>query len=203
MSLFDADLAKEAILGEFLSAQYNNVSLKMNRISDKDIQMAGVDLVLEKSDGLSYKIDEKAQLHYLNKDLLTFALEINYFKDGILKNGWLYDSKKATEIYAFVFSIHLKETIVELEKVGDIESCEVVFVNRIRLINELAKLDLNFKVCEEYSKELRLDTEVVKIEHDSGFKFQISNQLSEKPVNLIVKKIFLERIGKKYTFKKS
>ena len=204
MGLFEKDMEHEGILGKFLSGQYANAKMKSIRISDKATQLKGVDLIFENNDGLAYKVDEKAQLHYLNKDLPTFALEINYLKDGILKEGWLYNSEKVTEIYAFVFSIHLIAGLNELEKEGDIDSCEVVFVNRIRLINELAFLNLDVKTCKGSSEALRNknNNDVTKINHDSGFNFQISNHLSEKPVNLIVKKNFLESIGKKYFFHK-
>jgi len=200
MSLFEKDLAKEAILGIFLSDQYSSNDLKTKRITDKGLQLKGVDLIIETNDGLNFKIDEKAQLHYINKDLPTFALEIDYLKDGVLKEGWLYSSEKITEIYAFVFSIHLIDGSNELEKEEDIRSCEVVFVNRIRLINKLATLNLDLKTCKAVSNVLRSAEEETKINHPSGFNFQISNHLTEKPVNLVVKKSFLESLGKKFSF---
>ncbi len=203
MSLFDSDIAMEANLGSFLSKQYSKASLKTYRISDKKIQLLGVDLILETDGGVNFKVDEKAQLHYLNKGLPTFALEIDYLKNGTIKNGWLFDSQKITEIYAFVFSIHLIEGIKKLTKEEDIESCEVVFVRRFRLINELSKRALDFKTCIDKSKELRAGAGKIKIDHDLGFNFQISHQLAEQPVNLIVKKTFLEGIGKKFQFKRS
>jgi hypothetical protein len=204
MSLFHNDLSKEAILAKFLTKHYSNANLKINRISDKKLQLLGVDLILEGTNGLSYKIDEKAQLHYLNTDLPTFALEIDYLKDGRLMKGWLYNPEKATEAYAFVFSIHLIKGKINLKEEADIDSCEVILISRIRLVLALSMLDLNFGICREHSKQLRKDENENKMEHiRSGFNFQISNQLSERPVNLIVKKTFLEKIGKKYIFKNS
>ncbi len=196
MSLFKKDLEKEVILGAFLSQQYSKLNLGTTRIFDKEMQYKGVDIILEK-DGLTFKIDEKAQLHYINKDLPTFALEINYLKNDNLKSGWLFDTKKVTEIYAFIFSIQLIDGIQHLQNENDIKSCEVVFVNRLRLIKELAKHHLNYESCNNHSIELRSNNEIKKIPHHSGFNFQISDQLAEKPVNLIVKKDFLVAIGKK------
>ncbi len=201
MSLFEKDLSKEIILGKFLSSRYSKNNLKAKRISDKDIQFKGVDFILEASNGLYFKVDEKAQLHYLNIDLPTFALEIDYLKDGILKDGWLFNSEKITEIYAFIFSIHLIKNLKELNDENDIKSCDVVFVNRIRLIKELGNLGLDFKTCIANSKILRSSEEKKRINHQrSGFNFQISSQLHERPVNLVVKKRFLESVGEKYTF---
>lgn len=200
MSLFKKDIEAEQILGDYLNIQYQKANLNTQRNNNLDLQIKGVDIILTDKANLSFKVDEKAQLHYLNKDLPTFALEINYIKDNEIKLGWLYDSSKITEIYAFIFSIHLLPGIDKLTKVEDIKSCDVVFVNRIRLINELALLDIDLKSCQLMSEKLRSDSSNPKIIHTSGFNFQISNHLSEKPVNLIVKKTFLVNIGKQYFF---
>jgi hypothetical protein len=201
MSLFEKDLAKEIILGGFLSEHYHKENLQTTRVHDKKLQLKGVDIILEK-DGLQYKIDEKAQLHYINKDLPTFALEINYLKNDILKNGWLFDNNKVTEIYAFIFSIHLIEAKTVITKQEDIKSCEVIFVNRLTLLQALAKNELDFNTCNYHSHLLRSNKEdLKKITFSNEFNFQISSHLSEKPVNLIVKKSFLKSLGKTFLFK--
>lgn len=202
MSLYQRDIAQEKILADFLSNHYKLSSLRIKRIDDKSHQLAGVDLILEADSGLEFKVDEKAQLHYLNKDLPTFALEINYYKDREFKEGWLFDSKKVTEIYAFVFSIHLLDGLNELKSEKDISSCEVIFIRRIKLMNELSKLGLDYSSCLKASQNLRSDDKLTKIEHGSGFNFQISRHLEELPINLVVRKKFLESHGIKYRFPK-
>jgi hypothetical protein len=199
MSLFKNDLAQETILGTFLSNHYAKNNWNTTRIFEKEMQYKGVDVMLEK-DGRHFLIDEKAQLHYLNKDLPTFALEINYLKDNVLKDGWLFDTNKLTEIYAFVFNIQVPVTITQLSNVADIKRCDVVFVNKQKLLKELAKLNLDYVTCAKNSEILRSDETIKKLSHHSAFNFQISTQLTEKPVNLIVRKTFLEGIGKKFIF---
>lgn len=200
MNQFYKDISKEKILGQYLSIQYANAKLNTDRNDRLDLQFKGIDIILKDQNEVQFKVDEKAQLHYLNKDLPTFALEINYIKDSKIKQGWLYDSSKITEIYAFIFSIYLFPDVKEMSKVEDIKSCDVVFVNRIRLINELALLEINIKTCQLISEQLRIDNSLKKINHKSGFNFQISTHLSEKPVNLIVKKSFLISIGEQLFF---
>ena len=200
MTLFKKDLESERILGEFLSAHYSKSNLNIERISEIKLQLKGIDFLLTDKSNLVYKVDEKAQLHYLNKDLPTFALEIDYVKNDELKQGWLFDPNKATEIYAFVFSIHLVGKIAEVTKMEDIESCDVVFVNRIRLINELSKYGIDYNLCNMKSELLRNNVGLKRIGYSPQFNFQISNHLSEKPVNLIVRRIFLETIGKTLLF---
>jgi hypothetical protein len=197
---FKNDLTKEEILGRFLDAQYKKLNLKIQRIKQRDLQYRGVDLLMEEN-GLSYKVDEKAQLSYLNKDLPTFALEIDFIKDNQLKKGWLFDADKVTEMYAFIFGIHLIGKEGRLTKAEDIASCNVIFVNRMKLILELSKLKIDFTFCEQQSDLLRSKAGTTKINHSSGFNFQISNHLPEKPVNLIVRKTFLKKLGRSFEFK--
>lgn len=199
MSHFDKDIASEEILGKYLSEQYAKANLNTARNRTLDLQYKGVDIIITGGDTLSYKVDEKAQLHYLNTDLPTFALEIDYIKDKQIKLGWLYDHTKVTELYAFVFSIHVFDRSEELKSVQNIKSCDVVFVNRIRLLNELSLLNIDLNYCRLQSNILR-SSSTNKLTHKSGFNFQISNHLSEKPVNLVVRKSFLVKIGKQYYF---
>jgi hypothetical protein len=200
MSLFKNDLAQETILGTFLSNHYAKNNWNTTRIFEKEMQYKGVDVMLEK-DGRHFLIDEKAQLHYLNKDLPTFALEINYLKENVLKDGWLFDTNKLTEIYAFVFNIQVPNAITQLGSVADIKCCDVVFVNKQKLLKELAILNLDYNTCADYSKTLRSNETIKKLSHYFTFNFQISSHLAEKPVNLIVRKAFLQQIGKQFIFK--
>jgi len=134
--------------------------------------------------------------------LPTFALEMSYLKAGEMKQGWLFDTNKVTEIYFFIFSIHLFNPLETMNHENDIQSCEVVLVNRIRLLNELSKKGLDFQECTRINDLLRAEKVKTRIVFAEGFNFQISNQIEEKPVNLIVRKKFLESIGKKYVFKR-
>lgn len=200
MSSFQKDLTHEKILGKFLDEHYKKSNLSVKRMEQIEWQYKGVDLLLEENN-LTFKVDEKAQLSYLNKSLPTFALEIDFIKDSQLKQGWLFDSEKVTEIYAFIFGIHLINKAASLTKPEDIQCCDAIFVNRMKLINELSKLRIDSDFCQQQSKLLRENKSGIRIEHPSGFNFQISNQLSEKPVNLIVRKSFLKKIGRSFEFK--
>ncbi len=199
MSTFKNDLANEAILGSFLDKQYKKANIKIERTNNLELQHRGIDFILTDSNNLQFKVDEKAQLHYLNQSLPTFALEIDYLKDNKLKPGWLFDPSKITEIYAFIFNIQLTVGLDKLNSSDNIKSCEVVFVNRIKLINELSLLNIDINFCLKQSNILR-EGNLQKRSHESGFNFQISNHLAEKPVNLIVKKAFLADIGKSFSF---
>jgi hypothetical protein len=203
MSNFKSDLKKEALLAAFLDKHYEKTIGSVRRSETLDEQHVGIDFFYYSDNGIEYRCDEKAQLSYLNQELPTFALEIDYLKEGSLRKGWLFDSKKITDVYIFIFSIMLRRGSDQLMKYGQIESCEAVFVNRIRLLNELSKFGLTDAFCTEKSEEMRRGTESLKYYHYSGSNFQLSSQLAEQPVNLIVRKDFLVSIGKRYLFEGS
>lgn len=199
MSQFNADLYKESILAAFLDEKYKEQGWYAERIYDKETQKQGIDVIF-RGKRLDRRVDEKAQLSYLNKSLETFALELSYFIGNTQKQGWLFDSHKLTDGYAFVFDIKVNNTAKTLESVSDLVSCEVVFVKRLLLLNELAKHELNINTCSTFDEQLRSSAEI-ELEYPDDFRFRISRQLEEVPVNLLVRKSFLEAIGKKYVFK--
>ena len=134
-SNFKKDLEKEKKLSSLLDSYYTT-KLKhytFKRITDLNQQYQGVDLIFEhKKKAISYSIDEKAQLDYINENLPTFAFEISYKKDGIIKGGWLFDKTKKTQFYSLITSIYSDTPSIYY-------SCKITLVNRNKLINFLKK----------------------------------------------------------------
>ncbi|WP_018478151.1 hypothetical protein [Pontibacter roseus] len=194
MSLFKQDLSQESILQRFLDLKYTQADIHFCRLHEPEFQQRGVDVVLLEGDNL-LKVDEKAQLHYLNKSLPTFAFELDYLKNGKLKEGWLFDPSKTTEAYALVFDIQLCPGLSKLTQPTDIASCEVLFLNRQHLIDTTQQHGLTREFCQQQSYMLRQNPEQRKIVVSPNFNFQISTQLAEAPVNLIVRRTFLKSIS--------
>lgn len=193
MSLFRQDLSQESILQSYLNQVYIKAGLDFTRIGDKNLQNAGIDVIM-KGKKRAVKVDEKAQLHYINESLPTFAMEISYLKGGNEHEGWLFDDKKITEAYALVFDIMLKGQIFKLTRPSDIDSCEVMLVYRHKLIEALQVHGLTREFCMEKSKVLRQEPGKKKIIINRNFNFQISSHLAEAPVNLIIKRSFLRTV---------
>ena len=138
MSKFRQDLKNEQLLNEHLNKVYEKLNLEFVRKADMDSQYKGIDLVM-KHDGEEYNVDEKAQLHYLNKNLQTFTFELSFYnRYGELKQGWLFDKKKETQYYFLVTNIQLKNYVLETS--NDFKSCQIMSVNREKLINHLYKI---------------------------------------------------------------
>ena len=79
-SLFAADLTAEKEVSKFLDKYfYRTVMVKdFHRYTSKDEQLKGKDVKFTFAKFKEIIVDEKSQGHYVNKDLPTFAFEIQY-----------------------------------------------------------------------------------------------------------------------------
>ena len=194
-SKFKADLSKEKQLTPLLDHYYKKhlKHYRFERVSNLKKQLQGIDLILK--DNRSEKqffVDEKAQLDYINESLPTFAFELYYQKNGVQKQGWLFDVSKKTKFYALVISIYSDDDDV-------FTSCNITFVNREKLIQHLDKVELSQKQLEgiisknqDIHGKLNLEQLNPKSE---GYLFFSTKNKAEKPVNLILKLDFLIKIG--------
>jgi len=194
-SSFKSDLEKEQKLSVFLDAYYKK-HLKhyaFERVQDLKRQMQGVDLILaHNTSGRRFLIDEKAQLDYINEDLPTFAFELVYQKDGEVKKGWLFDTKKKTEFYALITSIYSDEP----EK---FTSCKVTFVNRKKLIEFLNVREVNQEHLDSQIEKHKNHNGKIVLDklhpYHEGYLYFSTIKKAEKPINLILKLAFLTENG--------
>lgn len=193
-SLFRADLGDEQVLQGYLDRCYRHNGIRSVRFADREHQRDGIDVQLEK-DGNRFRVDEKAQLHYLDRSLPTFALELSLLKDGRERPGWSVDPTKRTEVYAFVFDIRTAAGVTRLERPEDVVSAAVVLVNRDRLRNTLAAAGLDEAVLRRLNDELRRTGEHRRSVRAPGVRVVLTPDLAERPVNLLVLRSHLEAIG--------
>lgn len=191
---FRYDLTQEQLLQPHLDRCYRMHGIRADRSTDRLDQMHGIDVRLSR-DGYRYKVDEKAQLHYIGKCLPTFALEVDLLVDGSVSPGWLFDERKQTEVYAFVFDITLHGNLTELQREEQVASVCIVLVNRHRLINRLEAEGLDQTMLRRLAKELRDTGTDRRSVHAPGVRVMLSQQLEEQPVNLLVTRRYLESIG--------
>ena len=203
---FQKDLNIESKFGCYLDTLYPHIrgldkKFIFYRKDDLESQYSGIDLLLvDKKSGKEHYIDEKAQLHYLNKSLATFTFELSYLKEGVWKKGWFYDEKKLTQTY-FLF------TSIQMDGQYNFKDCRFISINRKFLQKFLEENDLTEKRIFEYEKMFREDTkryngEQSIFEIDCGFAtFHCSFfNLSEKPINLKIRLNALLEHGLGYEF---
>ena len=194
-SQFQFDLTQEQMLQPFLDRCYKQYAIEPIRYQNRNIQRNGIDLTLSR-DGYSFLVDEKAQLGYIGRSLPCFALEINsYGPDGRLRTGWLFDEQKKTEVYAFVFDIRLHAEKTRIDTPEEVAGASIVLVNRHRLINHLERGGLDRFTLTRQAEEMRRTGALRRYVPEPGWKLAYSEQLAERPVNLLVKRKFLMTIG--------
>ena len=188
MSIRDYDEHCERIISQFLDKHFypNLRSIQTyERISTKDLQVKGVDTIITCVDGVHF-IDEKAAVKYIN--LETFALELSFFnRFGKLCTGWLLDKTKINDYFLFVWINKLNhEKIVDISSIKDID---VALVKKERIIDYLTTLGWTLDKLERKIHQIREQTNVnmgnIK---QYGCKFAYSQQLIEKPINILLPK---------------
>jgi len=197
MSLFNSDLNNEQILGQYLDEIYRKINIPLERVIDKDLQHKGVDIIYQSKPNPVY-IDEKAQLHYINSKLSTFTFELSYLKDNMQKVGWLLDKEKITQYYFLVTGIFVNKGD---ELTSGVKKCKITSVNRSKLIQLLKQKGLNPLTLELYNQKIRNDsdskykTEINELNIKTEGCIVYSEQLVEKPINIMLKLNFLIQQG--------
>lgn len=206
MPSFNSDLSQEAILSEYLDNLYKEKKIDFQRIFDLDKQHQGIDLVIQHN-SVDYFIDEKAQLHYLNKDLPTFTFELSYLKNNKLKEGWLFDNKKLTHYYFLITGIFLKKGKSKLINADDIDKLKITSVNRVNLIEYLTSIGLEKTKLLEYDLKLRENNSfgkniIPELKPQSEGLIFFTEHLIEKPINLQLRLAYLieNKIAKKFYY---
>lgn len=199
MPSFRDDLQQEKYLAKYLDSVYDHLGFHFRRVPDLDLQHQGVDIILNYG-SQSFNIDEKAQLHYINKDIPTFTFELSYLKNGELKKGWLFDEKKATEYYFLITAIYLKDTQQNFSLVENIAKVKITSVNRKKLINLLETKNLSSIALLNYDYALRENQSfgnnyLEEIDHKSEGCIYFTRHLVEQPLNLKLNLKFLIQQG--------
>lgn len=199
MSNFNSDLNQEEILSRYLDAVYKVKGFEFQRIADMEKQHRGVDILISKNN-VEYVVDEKAQLHYLNKDLPTFTFELSYLKDKLKKEGWLFDKNKITQYYFLVTGIFLKNGQSTLKTPDDIHKLKITSVNRSKLIKHLDSIGLNNERLSNYDKQLRAKdaygkNSIDELDANHEGLIYFTQHLEEKPINLQLRLEYLLNVG--------
>jgi len=206
LSNFQKDLKAEELMGKWLDKYFYSKldctqvgNLRVNKLSPpsriNEAQKAGVDIILKDSLSEIYLVDEKAQFLYLNNPLPTFAFEIQYEKNGKVKEGWLFDDNKKTTHYLLIYpKSKLKKTIYKVNHFEDFTNAELLLINRERLKSELKIKGVDKRALNREVPKIKVNNKKIKI-GDGELYLMKSGQLTENPVNLVIKKQLLDRIS--------
>ena len=188
LAKYNRDLQGEKVVGDYLDTYfYPTWTSTISRNNDKATQVRGVDITVTSFDNVEYVIDEKAAINYANKNLQTFALEVDrYISNGMLMNGWLLEKNKLNDWWLFVW---LDETTGKLNGKEDIKAATVSLI-KVRDVYEY------FHSHNIYGSDIKNRATVLREEADyygstmsnnlGGFKMVVNTKNFERGCNILI-----------------
>ncbi len=200
ISFREYDSNAEQEIARFLDKNlYSKEIIKdFKRFSDKEDQLKGKDVQFSIEDLKDIIVDEKAQIYYVNKNIPTFAFEVNFIRNsGDLTLGWFFDSNKETQYYLLIWITADKERDFTQD---DITQLECFLVSREKIIIFLAVRGVDKDKAIKIAKEIRESG--INGRHKEGifdgFNFNFSGHLAEKPINIVIRKEELKKLSNKH-----
>ncbi len=202
ISKFLNDKKLEELFSQFLDENFyeklvkEQLILDWYRVNEEELQKQGKDVILVVSATEEKIIDEKATLHYINKDIPTFAFEIINQQSG--KIGWLFDDEKETEYYLLAWP---NGNEINERKV-DFISSKILLIKRINVIKLLEEHGLDkVKIFELTRKYSDIATPCCnKFTLADGVKLNFNFRLHERPINLVISRRLLIEKSDFYIF---
>jgi len=188
-SLRRQDSATEVEIGKFLDREFypTHVS-KLVRYNDMEAQMSGIDVKFDYGNLSNMLVDEKVAARYVNKDIPTFAFEVNFLLHSKqIVDGWLFNKDKATQYYLLGWIWATKDKGFSAD---EITKMDILILRRQSIIDMLSRNGLTQADALSISQEIR-NSRVPGVSHRSPrapYYFYFSTQLAEEPINIIIKK---------------
>lgn len=193
------DTRVEQVISDYLDSYLYSRLDKKDKVSvtrhiDKESQLSGIDVSVLYDNGTKYLIDEKAAVYYINKQLNTFSFELSFIdRANNLHEGWFLDDKLLTTHYMLLYVTSRVDDVKTITK-DDIQSIECVLISK-------EKLKLHYERDMNYINEM---TDWIRNSRMSGktysgnnsYYFYFSDNLKERPVNIIIKRTMLEELAK-------
>lgn len=202
------DMEGEKKVAEFLDSRlYNLFNQPFYRNhDDSKLQYKGVDIQFNIPNiGYKYICDEKCSLYWANKNLKTFALELNYINNGgNLHIGWLLDSTHINNSYNFIYldSVHDDEGDYDIDKFkpSHIEKTTCYIVRKDVLHKYLYGLGWTEEKLLEKSKEIRETNGKCEMCYPSNnpinnIRFHINQKTQEASVNVLITREALTKLA--------
>lgn len=190
-----ADMNAESELAEFLDENlYSNLLgegkfLSIERVAEKEQQLQGIDVTAKTQNSVFY-IDEKAQLYYINKNIPTFAFELQFLKGGRVIEGWFLNDELKTDHYLLIWPFASVTDVKELKK-GDLTKLDALMISKVKLRRELASLGFDKETLTQRASQLRRTRTYGKIPTGmQGIYYFASDpsKYAEAPINIVVSK---------------
>ncbi len=195
-SLRRSDTNAERAVADFLDSNlYSKHVADFVRFDDYANQLKGKDASFSALGLNNILVDEKSQAHYVNRDLPTFAFEIDSIQSGDrLIEGWLFDESKDTEYYLLIWITASKDKFFSE---GDIFALDCILINRKEIIRFLESQSLTKEKVYGISRGIR-DEGIPGHRNDfNSCYFYFTGHLNERPMNIVIRREKLRELATK------
>ena len=163
----------------------------IRRVQDKEEQLNGVDVEFIGTDGRVYCVDEKAQLHYLNKSLPTFAFELLSYQKGYDTVGWLCNDKLKTDLYMLIWPYAVQDDYQGITW-EQFTKADCLLIQKRKVLKMLASKGLTTDTMLADARRIRASGRKGKIPIDGikGIYYFASytKDYKETPINIVISK---------------
>lgn len=181
------DIQNSKIVTQYLEKNvYPFKVCSYSRKDDIENQIKGIDCTFRLR-GVDYKCDEKAATAFINKPLKTFAFELSFInRANERQDGWLINKDLKTDLYCLIWIDKAKSSI--LYSYQDIQQIEVIFVKKSDILDYLKNLGWSSENLFKKDQQIRETNGQCEMGNiwQNGCKFSYSQQLVEKPINILI-----------------
>ena len=200
------DMEAERELAKFLDKHLytKDIFTRSDRTDNASTQIDGSDIIISiPSLGIRDAIvDEKASIYYINKDLRTFVLEISFLNRGYqIQEGWFVNDQLSTQYYLMQW---IKANVADPWQVkeGNITEIECVLVSKKKLKDYFEREGYDKTRLIQLSQQMRASQQKMLAPSGKPYRFFFTQNLAEKPVNILLNKEEYIRLGEYHYFVK-
>lgn len=178
------DEKDEAIVAKYLDTYfYPTWTITTTRNTDKETQIAGLDLTAVDKSGKTITIDEKAATRWIGRHLNTFAHEITSINvRGEEYDGWLLDFNSASDYLLEVWLDDAKDT--SIDSYTDISDITIALVEKKELWGYLKRKNVSSRQLKEIGECLRQKN--LPYTWYQGFKITHQVNQQEHATNILI-----------------
>lgn len=142
--------------------------------------------------------EDKSVAYYLNKNLPTFAFEIEFLRNGIPTTGWLCNDSLVTDFYLLIWPFATQDSPKGI-RWDQFEKAECLLIQKKKLLKALQELGLSEERLVGDARQIRSNHLIGKqaISNLSGIYYYASDpqKYREAPINLVISKTRLSQIA--------
>ncbi len=203
MSSRQIDMRGEKALGLFLDEFFYprlceiEGFTRTERVYDADMQKKGCDIYIFNKGGRSIKIDEKAQLHFINDPRDTFVFEISFLQDdsGEVINGWFVSDNNITDCYMLSWIDQARTDKINRIVAEDFEQITICFITKKKVISYLASCGFTIDKIKSLANKMRVNEMADSYHLSRDAVLYYSKNIKEQPINIVINRSVLYQLS--------